>query len=688
MEALQSWLQGRPWAATAAGLLVLVLLSWAGDRLSRGVMLKLAIRLSQRTKNKWDDALIERGTFNHLAHVVPASVFQVGIVLVPGIPPSVSATVRNIAAAFMVLMGVRATIAALSASNDVYQRLPIAKTRPIKGYIQLIQLVIALLGGIVMISILVERSPWFLLSGLGAMTAVLLLIFKDTVLSFVASIQLMSNDMIRVGDWIEIPQAEADGDVIDIALHTITIQNWDKTIVRVPTYRFSSEPFKNWRGMQESGGRRIKRAILLDISSVRFLSDEEVEHFRRFALLREYIDQKLVELKEANDRLEEIHPDQVNRRRLTNLGTFRAYAQRYLKNHPNIHQDMPLMVRQLDPLPQGIPLELYCFTRTVVWAEYEGIRSDLFDHLFAILPEFGLRAYQQPSGADLARLAPLAARSLRHHERLPLRGRQQPRLAPHQRVLRLGQRDPREVVLLRQVHQYHGARTVLAEEAGVLVVGPQQRARLVVGEVPPGRRDALPEEIRVGPVEEHADVVVRLDEQGIAAAEMIDQPRRHLPQIGHQRHPAPSPREHQAHLRRVVGQGGRLHQDVPDLERLPRAEHRRPGGALERPGGGLREVHPGVELPGQSGVVPGVIAVGVGDDDGVEPGGQRRHRTHPDPGVHQDRRALGLVEGGVPLAPARQDRHPHRPGVARIGAQAAHDIDHGPSPEENPPTPA
>jgi miniconductance mechanosensitive channel len=659
MEALQSWLQGRPWAATAVGLLVLVLVSWVGDRLSRGVMLKLAVRLSQRTKNKWDDALIERGTFNHLAHIVPASVFQVGIVLVPGLPPSLGATVRNIAAAFMVLMGVRATIAALTASNDVYQRLPVAKTRPIKGYIQLLQLIIALLGGIVMLSILVERSPWFLLSGLGAMTAVLLLIFKDTVLSFVASIQLMSNDMIRVGDWIEIPQAEADGDVIDIALHTITIQNWDKTIVRVPTYRFSSEPFKNWRGMQESGGRRLKRAILLDISSVRFLSDEEVEHFRRFALLREYIDQKLVELKEANDRLEELHPDQVNRRRLTNIGTFRAYAQRYLKNHPNIHQEMPLMVRQLDPLPQGIPLELYGFTRTVVWAEYEGIRSDIFDHLFAILPEFGLRAYQQPSGADLARLAPLAARSL-HRERLPLRGRQQPHLAPHQRILRLGQRDPREVVLLRQVHQHHGPCAFLAEEAGVLVVGPEQRARLVVGEVSPGRGHPLLEEIRVRPVEEHADVVVGLEEQGVAAPEVIDQPRRGLPQVGHQRHPAPSPREHQAHLRRVVGQGGGLYSDVPDLERPPRGEDRRPRRPLERPRRGLREVDPGVELAGQPGVVPGVIAVGVGEDDGVQPRGQRCHRAHPDPGIHQDGRALGLVERGVPLAPARQDRHPHR----------------------------
>lgn len=404
MEALQTWFHGRPWATTAAGLLVLLLLSWVGDSLTKNVLLKLAIGLSKRTENKWDDALITRRTFHHFAHVVPAAVFQVGIVLVPGVPPSVASTIRNFAAAFMVLMGLRGVLSALTASNDVYQRWPIAKTRPIKGYIQLAQIALAMLGGIVILSILVERSPLILLSGLGAMTAVLLLIFKDTVLSFVASLQLMSNDMLRVGDWIEMPAAEADGDVIDIALHTITVQNWDKTIVRIPTYRLSSEPFKNWRGMAEAGGRRIKRSLLLDLSTTTFLGDEEIARLRRFALLRDYIDQKLVELQEANDKLAAIDPDHVNKRRLTNLGTFRAYVLHYLKNHPGIHQEMTLMVRQLDPTPQGVPLELYCFTRSIVWAEYEGIRSDIFDHLFAILPEFGLRAYQQPSGADLDRI--------------------------------------------------------------------------------------------------------------------------------------------------------------------------------------------------------------------------------------------------------------------------------------------
>lgn len=404
MEALRNWFQGHPWATTSAWLFLLLLLSWIGNLLAHGVLLRIVTELSKRTENKWDDALIERGTFRHLARIAPASVFQVGIVHVPDIPKAVSSTVRNIAAAFTVMMAIQAIMTALSAANDVYQQWTIAKSRPIKGYIQLVQIVIALLGGIVIVSILVERSPLILLSGLGAMTAVLLLIFKDTVLSLVASIQLLSSDMIRVGDWIEVPQAGADGDVTDIALHMITIQNWDKTIVRVPTYRMISESFKNWRGMSEAGGRRIKRAMLLDLGSVRFLDEEEIDRLQRFALLKEYMEQKKVELDEANEKLRQLAPDHVNLRRLTNIGTFRAYVRRYLENHPEIHQEMTLLVRQLDPDSHGVPLELYCFTRTIAWIEYERIRSDIFDHLFAILPEFGLRAFQQPTGADLARI--------------------------------------------------------------------------------------------------------------------------------------------------------------------------------------------------------------------------------------------------------------------------------------------
>src|SRR5690625_3000809 len=252
-----------------------------------------------------------------------------------------------------------------------------------------------------MIAALLDRSPVILLSGLGAMAAVLMLIFQDTLLSLVASVQIASNDIARVGDWIEMPQLSADGFVIDIALHTVKVQNWDKTITTIPTRRLVSESFKNWRGMQASGGRRIKREIYLDQHSVRFLEPEEVTALRRFRLLQEYLDAKEKELTEWNAKVAEEGLEPVNARRITNIGTFRAYVDRYLGNHPGIHKDMLRLVRQLTPSAQGLPLEIYCFTNTTAWVDYEGIQSDIFDHLFAILPEFGLRVFQQPSGADL-----------------------------------------------------------------------------------------------------------------------------------------------------------------------------------------------------------------------------------------------------------------------------------------------
>src|SRR6056297_2470098 len=259
------------------------------------------------------------------------------------------------------------------------------------------------MAGIVIISILADRSPVVFLSGLGALTAVLLLVFRDTILSLVASVQIMSNDMIRIGDWVEMPQAHADGDVIDIALHTVKIQNWDKTFTTVPTHKFISESFRNWRGMKESGGRRIKRPLHLDVNSVGFLEEEEIEHLGRYEFLREYMEQKRREITEANGR--SLGDDKVlpERRRLTNVGTFRAYVLHYLKNHPRIHKDMTLLVRQLQPGPEGLPLEIYCFANDTVWANYEGIQADIFDHMLAILPEFGLRAYQKPAGSDLVR---------------------------------------------------------------------------------------------------------------------------------------------------------------------------------------------------------------------------------------------------------------------------------------------
>jgi miniconductance mechanosensitive channel len=231
-------------------------------------------------------------------------------------------------------------------------------------------------------------------------------VFKDTILSLVASVQLTSLDMVRVGDWIEMPQCGADGDVVDVALHTVSVQNWDKTITTIPTHRLITESFKNWRGMGESGGRRIKRDLRIDINSVRFLTAEETERFKRFALLTDYIDEKLAELAAYNEGLGR-DTENVNLRRLTNIGTFRAYVLSYLKHHPKIHDNMTLIVRQLRPTPTGLPLEIYAFTNITEWAVYEDIQADIFDHLLAVAGEFGLSLYQEPAGRDLSALAPI-----------------------------------------------------------------------------------------------------------------------------------------------------------------------------------------------------------------------------------------------------------------------------------------
>jgi miniconductance mechanosensitive channel len=340
--------------------------------------------------------------FTRLAQVAPAVVVSIGIDFVPGLSESLVTLVDNVAGAYIILMLALTSTAALSAGNEIYNRLPVSRTRPIKGLIQLLQIAIYILGAILIVAELADRSPLLFLSGFGAMTAVLLLVFKDTILGLVASVQLTANDMVRVGDWIEMPQYGADGDVIDVALHTVKVQNWDKTITTIPTYKLISESFINWRGMSESGGRRIKRPVYIDQSSVRFLTADEVQELERFSLLGEYIDTKRGELEEYHAGLGEAGSRDVNRRRLTNVGTFRAYVFAYLANHPRVNPDMTLLVRQLMPGPDGLPIEIYCFTRTTEWRDYEDIQSDIFDHILAILPEFGLRLFQKPAGSDLS----------------------------------------------------------------------------------------------------------------------------------------------------------------------------------------------------------------------------------------------------------------------------------------------
>ena len=400
MQPLQSLLD-LPWIQTTLGMLALLGLAWLAGQLLRRVLRRLIGGIARRTATSWDDALLGRGMFRWLARALPALIIQYGIVLVPGVPANIEALLGNVMTALVVFCLVMAISAALSASEDMYQQTPRGQQRSIKGLVQLIKIALFIVAALIIIAAVTGKQIGLLLSGVGAMSAVLMLIFKDTILGFVAGVQLSSNDMLRVGDWIEMPQLNADGDVIDIALHTVKVRNWDKTITSIPSWRLISDSYKNWRGMQEIGGRRIKRALYLDAASVHFLGDEEIQRLSRLHLLADYLPSKARELKQWNTVLGEAAGLPANRRRLTNLGTFRAYVQAYLDQHPQIHRELSCMVRQLDSGAQGIPLELYCFTATVKWAEYEGIQADIFDHLFALLPEFGLALYQQPSGRDV-----------------------------------------------------------------------------------------------------------------------------------------------------------------------------------------------------------------------------------------------------------------------------------------------
>ena len=387
-----------------AGLLALFVAAIIINLIVKNVLIRAVSVFAKRSSVSWDDALVAHNVFGRLAQVLPALVVYLGISFVPDMPDAGDQLIRNVSLGYMVLMLTLALTAMLSAANTIYAALPVARDRPLKGFVQLVQIVVWVLGGVLIISAVLDRSPLLLLSGFGAMTAILLLVFKDTILSLVASVQLTAQDMVRVGDWIEMPQFGADGDVVDVQLHTVKVQNWDKTITTSPTHRLITDSFKNWRGMSQTGARRIKRAIYIDVSTIRMQTQEEVDHFKRFALLGDYIKNKEQELADYNAGLETELDADVNRRRLTNIGTFRAYAYNYLKHHPKIHQGMTLIVRQLGPGPEGLPLEIYCFTNTTEWAVYEDIQSDIFDHLMAILPEFGLRMYQKPAGSDLANL--------------------------------------------------------------------------------------------------------------------------------------------------------------------------------------------------------------------------------------------------------------------------------------------
>ena len=402
----QNWAEAQPLLATVVTFVVLLVLAWLAFEITRRYLLGAITRVVQRTNTTWDEDLHQMCIFRRLAWAVPFLVVRAGLPYLPLLPPGLTNFIQKVITIAIVIVLARAVAALLEAIGRIYERSPNAAQRPIKSYLQGITLLVYIAAGIILVAALIDQDPLLVLGSLGAASAVLLLVFRDTLLSLVAGMQMTSNDLIRVGDWIEMPEFNADGDVVDISLNTVKVQNWDKTFTVIPAHKFLENSFKNWRGMQASGGRRIKRSINLDLATVRFLTPEEIDELRRFALLRPYFEAKERDIAEWIEHHPEARENPVNSRRLTNIGTFRAYIDRYLRSRGDINTEMTYLVRQLAPGPQGVPIELYVFVADVRWAVYEGVQADVFDHLLAIAPEFGLRVFQQPSGSDIRALAP------------------------------------------------------------------------------------------------------------------------------------------------------------------------------------------------------------------------------------------------------------------------------------------
>ena len=387
-------------------VVVTIILSITANRIAKRVGLRIVTRVVRRTCTNWDDILLERAVFERMSHLAPALViYWMAEVAFVGIDPLILITQRG-SQVYMIVVGLMVVDGLLNALHDIYQQFPAARDVPIKGFVQVIKIVVNCLGTVLILSVVIQKSPGIFLGSLGAMTAVTMLVFRDPILGFVAGIQLTANRMVRPGDWIEMPKFGADGDVLEVGLTTVKVQNWDKTITMIPTYSLISDSFKNWRGMQDSGGRRIKRAIQIDMTSVTFCDDAMLERLEKVAVLTDYIARKRMEVAAWNREQGVDESTPVNGRRLTNLGTFRAYLEQYLRNHPQIHKGMTFLVRQLPPTAHGLPIEIYVFSSDQVWANYEAIQADIFDHILAVLPEFGLRVFQAPTGADLDKLAP------------------------------------------------------------------------------------------------------------------------------------------------------------------------------------------------------------------------------------------------------------------------------------------
>lgn len=402
---LTDWGLREEWSVELAFLLLMVgllLMAIVLNYIVRGILIRLIHSLIKKSRFHWDDVAIKQRTFSRLAHFAPAILFYTlaPLFLLEGHAWTESFVefIRRFAMIYMIVAGVLVLDSLFNTINQVYEGLEIAKTKPIKSYFQVTKLILILFAVILVLSIVLNRSPWAFLTGLGAIAAVLILVFKDTILGLVAGVQNAAYDIIRIGDWIEMPKYGVDGDVIEISLNTIKVQNWDKTVVSIPTGALLTESIKNWRGMTESGGRRIKRHVNIDMNTIKFCDEEMLGRFSKFLSIQEYIEKKKQEISKHNKGIPTDTATLINGRHLTNVGTFRAYLQAYLRNHSSIHQNLTFLIRQLQPTEMGLPIEIYVFTNDTRWVEYEGIQADIFDHILAVLPLFDLAVFQETSG--------------------------------------------------------------------------------------------------------------------------------------------------------------------------------------------------------------------------------------------------------------------------------------------------
>ncbi len=413
LENFELWLQSlglnpemAEFSKVAISLIGIILLSIIANFITKKIIVAGLTSISKKTETTWDDFLVKRKVFHKLSHLAPALVIQytIGIVLYD-YSPGLTLAIEKLTYIYIVAAWVFVINSLLNALEDMYSTLAVSRNRPIRGYVQLVKILIFVLGAIIVIAILINKNPMNLLVGMGASAAILMLVFKDTILGFVASVQVSANNMVKPGDWIEMPSRGADGPVLEITLNTVKVQNWDKTISTFPTYALVSESFTNWKGMEEgSDGRRIMRSIFIDMRSVKFCTQEMLERFKKIHIVKDYIDKRSKEIEEYNEKMGFDTSMPVNGRRMTNLGIFRNYLESYLKNNPKINTNTIYMVRHLQPTERGIPIQIYCFSAEKSWVQYEGVQADVFDHVLAVVSHFDLKIFQNPSGEDFQKL--------------------------------------------------------------------------------------------------------------------------------------------------------------------------------------------------------------------------------------------------------------------------------------------